>query len=311
MAKLSLYEVNQAQLEQIPKIDGQLIVISDTGSIYRDIVVNGVVNRILIGNDIIAVDELPLAPISNKIYYLKPNKLYTYNSGWVDLTSGSDVVQIQSDYFQNDPAEPNHIKNRPFYDTRKFEDIIWDGNTEGLEVVTKASIPAFSSAAMLYVYKISDTCLTTDMLTGSVLDYFDTENKTEILNSSNLVTMDSGSSHYGYHLFCVNKMNETFDLSQSIGVTLTITSVGVWFTQVLERKNEVVKVNSLRSDGIIKQIEEKFIPDTIQGVANLTTIIDENSTDTQYPSAKAVYDLIGDCDTVINSINTLVGGEDT
>lgn len=49
--------------------------------------------------------------------------------------------------------------------------------------------------------------------------------------------------------------------------------------------------------------------DTKQNITNLTTTIDANSTDTQYPSAKAVYDLIGDCNTVIDSINALVGGE--
>lgn len=47
-----------------------------------------------------------------------------------------------------------------------------------------------------------------------------------------------------------------------------------------------------------------------QDSSNLTTVIDATSTDTQYPSAKAVYDLIGDCNAIIDSISTLVGGED-
>lgn len=48
---------------------------------------------------------------------------------------------------------------------------------------------------------------------------------------------------------------------------------------------------------------------TAQKTSNLTTVIDATSTDEQYPSAKAVYDLIGDCGAIIDSINTLVGGE--
>lgn len=115
MANLSLYEVKQAQLEHVPMVDGQLIVVSDTGSIYKDISTNGTINRILIGNDVIVVDELPLAPISNKIYYLKPNKLYTYNSGWIALNEAPEFIQVNADYLQNDSSQPDYIKNRPFY----------------------------------------------------------------------------------------------------------------------------------------------------------------------------------------------------
>lgn len=40
-----------------------------------------------------------------------------------------------------------------------------------------------------------------------------------------------------------------------------------------------------------------------------TTSLSSASTDEQYPSAKCVYDLIGDVGTVISSINALIGGE--
>lgn len=50
-------------------------------------------------------------------------------------------------------------------------------------------------------------------------------------------------------------------------------------------------------------------PTVVQYKEQLVTTIDATSTDEQYPSAKAVYDLVGDCDTVIASINTLVGGD--
>lgn len=41
---------------------------------------------------------------------------------------------------------------------------------------------------------------------------------------------------------------------------------------------------------------------TFQTTANLVTSIDANSTDTQYPSAKCMYDLCGDIETLINAL---------
>lgn len=82
MSKLSLCEINQSQLDTTPVIDGQLIVCLDTGNAYRD----NSVAHVKIGSDLEVVSELPLAPLANKIYYLKPNKLYINNSGqWVLL----------------------------------------------------------------------------------------------------------------------------------------------------------------------------------------------------------------------------------
>ena len=40
---------------------------------------------------------------------------------------------------------------------------------------------------------------------------------------------------------------------------------------------------------------------------NKVTSLSSSSTNTQYPSAKCVYDLIGDVQTVINNINAIVG----
>ena len=74
MANLSLREVAQSQLDQAPVIDGQLIVCTDTGSTYRDIGTR----RIQISKDLEIVSSLPLAPLSNKIYYLRPDSLYVY-----------------------------------------------------------------------------------------------------------------------------------------------------------------------------------------------------------------------------------------
>ncbi len=45
-----------------------------------------------------------------------------------------------------------------------------------------------------------------------------------------------------------------------------------------------------------------------EDTSNKVTSLSANSTDAQYPSAKCVYDLIGDVSTAISAINTIIGG---
>lgn len=82
MSTLSLREIAQSQLDSTPVIDGQLIVCLDTGNTYRD----SSVAHVKIGSDLEVVSELPLAPLANKLYYLKPDRLYSYLGGnWILL----------------------------------------------------------------------------------------------------------------------------------------------------------------------------------------------------------------------------------
>lgn len=93
MSKLSLCEINQSQLDTTPVIDGQLIVCLDTGNAYRD----STVAHVKIGSDLEVVSELPLAPLANKIYFLKPDKLYIDNDGnWVLLNEEFELSTNKS-----------------------------------------------------------------------------------------------------------------------------------------------------------------------------------------------------------------------
>ena len=77
MSKLSLREIAQSQLDSTPVIDGQLIVCLDTGNAYRDTTTA----HVKIGSDLEVVSDLPLAPLAEKLYYLKPDKLYVFLGG--------------------------------------------------------------------------------------------------------------------------------------------------------------------------------------------------------------------------------------
>ena len=86
MSKISLMEITESQLASTPIVNGQIIVTSDTQNIYRDFTNL----RIPVGKDLIICNDLPLAPISGKLYLVLPNSLYYYNttsSSWVMLNS--------------------------------------------------------------------------------------------------------------------------------------------------------------------------------------------------------------------------------
>ncbi len=86
MSKLSLREIKQSQLDETPIIDGQLIVCLDTGNAYRD----SEIAHVKISSDLEVVSELPLAPLVDKIYLLKPSDLYLYQGGSWTLLNDTD-----------------------------------------------------------------------------------------------------------------------------------------------------------------------------------------------------------------------------
>lgn len=91
MAKISLLETTEAKLTSTPIVSGQIIITTDTKNIYRDL--SSV--RIPIGKDLLIVDELPISPISDKLYLLKPNQLYYYNSSaheWILLNNAENLI---------------------------------------------------------------------------------------------------------------------------------------------------------------------------------------------------------------------------
>lgn len=57
-----------------------------------------------------------------------------------------------------------------------------------------------------------------------------------------------------------------------------------------------VAINVLNTEAATTKLQSK------QDVSNLTTILSAESTDLQYPSAKCVYDIIGNLEEIINNL---------
>ena len=131
MSKLSLLEIAQSQLDSTPVIDGQLIVCLDTGNAYRDTATA----HVKIGSDLEVVSDLPLAPLAEKIYYLKPDKLYVFLGGnWtllndktIDLDEAIAKLPAESSTTLNDDVEiitQDTDITQPHYYRRKLV-VLW------------------------------------------------------------------------------------------------------------------------------------------------------------------------------------------
>lgn len=88
-AMISFLDIRQSQLDYIAPVPGRILVCTDTGNLYHDRTSN---NRIQIGTDIQIVDELPLAPLTDRLYLLKPHSLYMWiNKTWVELNPYDNI----------------------------------------------------------------------------------------------------------------------------------------------------------------------------------------------------------------------------
>lgn len=132
MSKLSLREIAQSQLDSTPVIDGQLIVCLDTGNAYRDTATA----HVKIGSDLEVVSDLPLAPLAEKLYYLKPDKLYVFLGGnWtllndktIDLDESIAKLPAGSSTDLNDDVEiitQDTDFTQPHYYRRKLV-VLWE-----------------------------------------------------------------------------------------------------------------------------------------------------------------------------------------
>lgn len=78
MAQVSFAEIASSELNQWPVKDGQIIVLTDTGEMYRDIGDT----RLALCTPLGIVSSLPLAPISGRLYLLTSDyTLHIYMNG--------------------------------------------------------------------------------------------------------------------------------------------------------------------------------------------------------------------------------------
>ena len=119
MSVLSLTEVSQSRLSDIPIIDGQLIFCRDTGNFYKD----DTITRKQMSSDLVICSELPLAPLANKIYLLLTNTLYFFNGEWIELNE-SPIIKEDTIYSFPTIGDVYHI----YIATKTNKTYRWDAD---------------------------------------------------------------------------------------------------------------------------------------------------------------------------------------
>lgn len=108
----------------------------------------------------------------------------------------------------------------------------------------------------------------------------------------------------------VNKVNEVIDNLGGGGTTYTagagiiiendeISVDGVSTNEIDVETTTEVTLATVATTGAFSDLNGTS---GVQMTSNLVTSISSSSTDTQYPSAKCVYDIVGDIETLINAL---------
>lgn len=163
----------------------------------------------------------------------------------------------KANWNQSDPSAPDYVKNRTHYTEKAFEDITWDGDTEGRDIGYLNDKNCFC--------KVSDQILTVEDLVGSkIINEIGTE---IILKESDVV-------------------QATEDIiriysSAAVVVSTPTTYMGVAFPSagVYSLLNTSLSTPSYTSAFIAKEtvhkLDEKYIPDEIARVAQIDEVKNE------------------------------------
>ena len=107
-------------------------------------------------------------------------------------------------------------------------------------------------------------------------------------------------SNYYFIGLSIQNLNPPF-FNGDIRVKLSYIAPTNKLTTLVLNYNETSGLSSVISKSIIEL-------DNLENSSNKVTSLSSNSTDTQYPSAKCVYDLVGNISTVLASLVTVGGG---
>ena len=160
----------------------------------------------------------------------------------------------------------NDLENRPCYEYDDYIKYDFDGNTEGKETIYQGYLVHVTEE----LYSITEdqlyNSLFEQMSSGEVEsgDFSSIGSKEDILSMFMIIDTQEGKAYVQPELFCIiphDNFTCTYD-----GVDFTFTKKGLWFSRIatdIYFKSLSVPVKK------VKQLDEKFIPDTIARVSDL------------------------------------------
>lgn len=181
-----------------------------------------------------------------------------------NIARKSDIPE-KPDWNQNDETASDYIKNRTHYDSRRTEEVdnsfhfTFDGNLEGREYVEIAPDE-------FYFVKLADTPFTKEQLIGcvaklSIDSFYSTFDESSITDNSSHLEV--------YHVYSVL---EEFEL-----IPTKTLSPGIWIDYIVPRQQYIESFSKTVIEtverGELKQLDEKYIPDTIARTEYVDTAV--------------------------------------
>ena len=153
----------------------------------------------------------------------------------------------QPDLSQNDPDAADYVKNRTHYVEKAFEDITWDGDTEG-----RNATEVFHSSGY---YKVSDQIPTAEALNGATVERFDGViveiNEDELTQRAEEVL-----ACHNPHVLIIS--------APTTWEGMSFPSAGVYFWKY-DSGAQVMHTHSLKAKETVHKLDPKYLPDDIGG----------------------------------------------
>lgn len=175
----------------------------------------------------------------------------------LDISGGGTGTSVQSDWNQNDETASDYIKNKPFYQEAGYEDITWDGNTDGKTVFDNTHY-LVSTSVLDQSYFIGATIT---IISRSTSDTKVLESTSTILSSISSskstddvwIFLDKDGHEFPYVLY-VLKDNVTFN-------SLTIEKKGLYFYYANNTDGTCVYISNISAGGQYnKKLESRYLP---------------------------------------------------
>ena len=204
------------------------------------------------------MDGLVVFDVEPGLYFLYDEELITETVNYFEKTSG-ELKTLDIKYLPENMALG--------YETKHFDDIIWDGNTDGLLTATYSV-----DGESISWYRVSEKFIPQDDMIGAT--YYTTptmspdENGTTYTFEVPTFINNNGSFTSEVYFVSVSEPNTMIDM---YGMEVVFPDEGIWFVG-LDTEYGFGYVANLISHGELVQLDEKFIPDTIARKSDLYDI---------------------------------------
>lgn len=150
------------------------------------------------------------------------------------------------------------------YESKPFEDIVWDGNTEGLTMAS-VDVEIQSGVTATYkAYKVSDQIISKSDIIGATVTILRDGSLVERFITDGYVIdgSENGSFFDNYpSVYVVIKDNDVIDMSALVpNLSVTIPEAGIWFAVPEIGGAEYYRTTSLVARTDISKIDSKYLP---------------------------------------------------